>query len=103
MVDGMDRQFQLRQELHALLGRLSREQDPLDLVADIPIVEEFADDFAHARIADARAAGASWTDIAERLGVTRQAAHKRFTGWRKRGRGLAGIIELRFTRDKNGG
>jgi len=99
----MDREEELRSDLHALMGRLSEGRRPLDLVGDVPLVEDFVDDFAHARIADARAAGASWADISERLGVTRQAAHKRFTGWRKRGRGLAGVIELRFTRDKNGG
>jgi len=86
-----------------LLGRLSREHDSLDLVADILILEEFVDDFAHARIADARADGASWSEISERLGVTRQAAHKRFTGRRKGGRDLAGVIELRLTRDTHGG
>jgi hypothetical protein len=59
------------------------------------MLEGFVDDFAQARIADARAAGASWADISERLGVTRQAAHKR-SGRRAR-------FELRFIRDKNGG
>ena len=67
-----------------------------------PSLEDFVDDFAQARIADARAAGASWAEISERLGVTRQAAHKRFSGWRQRGRGIGGVIELRFTRDQNG-
>jgi hypothetical protein len=98
-----DRERRLRRELHGVLGRLSAGQNPLDLVEDVPVVEEFVDDFAQARIADARAAGASWAEISERLGVTRQAAHKRFSGWRKRGgRGIGGVIELRFTRDKNG-
>jgi hypothetical protein len=98
-----DRERRLRQELHTVLGRMSAGRDPLDLVEDVPVVEEFVDDFAQARIADARAAGASWAEISERLGVTRQAAHKRFSGWRTRGRGIGGVIELRFTRDKNGG
>jgi hypothetical protein len=96
-----DRERQLRQELHAVLSRLSAGSDPLDLVEDVPVVEDFVDDFSQARIADARAAGASWSEISERLGVTRQAAHKRFSGWRRRGR-IGGVIELRFTRDKNG-
>ena len=101
----MDREQELRRELHAALGRLSEGRRPIDLVGDVPLLEAFVDDFADARIADARAAGSSWTDISERLGVTRQAAHKRFSGRRKRGRGLAGVIELRFTRDpkRNGG
>jgi hypothetical protein len=98
-----ERERRLRQELHALLGRLSAGRDPLDLVEDVPVVEDFVDDFAQARIADARASGASWAEISDRLGVTRQAAHKRFGGRRTRGRGLGGVIELRFIRDKNGG
>jgi hypothetical protein len=98
-----ERERQLRHEIHTLLTRLSAGRDPLDLVEDVPVVEDFVDDFAQARIADARAAGASWAEISERLGVSRQAAHKRFSGWRKRGRGIGGIIELRFTRDRNGG
>jgi hypothetical protein len=95
-----DRERQLRHELHAVLSRLGAGRDPVDLVEDVPVVEAFVDDFAQARIADARAAGASWAEISERLGVTRQAAHKRFSGWRSRGRGIAGVIELRF---RNGG
>jgi hypothetical protein len=90
----MDRARRLRQELHALLARLSEGREPLDLVEDVTVLEGFVDDFAQARIADARAAGASWAEISERLGVTRQAAHKRFSGR---------IIELRFTRGKKGG
>jgi hypothetical protein len=97
-----DRERRLRRELHAVLGRLSAGRGPIDLVEDVPVVEDFVDDFAQARIADARAAGASWAEISERLGVTRQAAHKRFSGRRTRGRGIGGVIELRFTRDKNG-
>jgi phosphoglycolate phosphatase-like HAD superfamily hydrolase len=95
-----DRERRLRRELHALLERLSADRKPLDLVEDVRVVEDFVDDFAQARIADARAAGASWAEISKRLGVTRQAAHKRFSGWRRRGRA---VIELRFTRDTNGG
>jgi hypothetical protein len=92
----MDRERRLRQELHAVLARLSEGREPLDLVEDVPVVEGFVADFAQARIADARAAGGSWAEISERLGVTRQAAHKRFSGRRAR-------FELRFVRDKNGG
>jgi hypothetical protein len=92
----MDRERRLRQELHSVLARLSEAREPLDLVEDVPMLEDFADDFAQARIADARASGASWAEISERLGVTRQAAHKRFSGRRAR-------FELRFIRDKNGG
>ncbi len=89
----------IRQELYELFERLSSGQAPLDLVEDVPILEDFVDDFGQARIADARAVGASWSEIAGRLGVSRQAAHKRFSGRRTR-RGP--IIELRFIRDPNG-
>ena len=84
----MDRERRLRQELHALLSRLGEGCEPLDLVEDVPVVEDWVSDYAQARIADARASGASWAEISERLGVTRQAAHKRF----------GARIELRFKR-----
>ena len=48
MVDSMDRERRLRQELHALLARLSEGREPLDLVEDVPVVEDFVDDFAQA-------------------------------------------------------
>ena len=64
------------------------------------MIEDFADDLAQARIADARAAGASWAEISQRLGVSRQAAHKRFSGWRTRSRGIGAVVELRFVRDR---
>jgi len=51
-------------------------------------------------IADARALGASWAEIARRLGVSKQAVHKRFAA-NRRGRRRAMVIELRFTRDKS--
>lgn len=98
--DRQERERRLRQELHSTLGKLSSGLDPLDLVADVPVIEDFADDLAQARIADARAAGASWTEISQRLGVSRQAAHKRFSGWRKRSRGIGAVVELRFVRDR---
>ena len=95
-----EREALLRRELHAALQAVSAGREPLDLVADVPIVEEFVDDLAQARIADARASGASWAEISERLGVTRQAAHKRFSGWRRRRRGEGPVLELRFTLDR---
>ena len=98
--DRQARERRLRQELHATLRELSAGLDPLELVADVPVVEDFTDDLAQARIADARAAGASWAEISQRLGVSRQAAHKRFGGSRKRSRGLGAVIELRFVRDR---
>jgi hypothetical protein len=97
-----ERETVLRREFHAVLARLSAGREPLDLAADVPIVEGFAGDLAQARIADARAAGASWAEISERLGVTRQAAHKRFSGWRTRRRGAGPVLELRLTLDRKG-
>jgi hypothetical protein len=95
-----ERETLIRRRLHAVVQELSLDRDPLDLVADVPIVEDFADDLAQARIADARAAGASWADISARLGVTRQAVHKRFGGERKGTRGLKPVFELRFHIDR---
>jgi hypothetical protein len=56
-----ERETLLRRRLHAALQELSADRDPLDLVGDVPIVEEFADDLAQVRIADARAAG--WAEL----------------------------------------
>jgi hypothetical protein len=95
-----ERERRLRQELHSTLKELSEGLDPLELVGDVPVVEDFAEDLAQARIADARAAGASWAEISGRLGVSRQAAHKRFSGWRKRSRGIGPVIELRFVHER---
>ncbi len=93
-----ERERVLRRELHAALQALSAELDALELVGDVPLVKDFVEDFAQARIADARASGASWAEISERLGVTRQAAHKRFAGQLGGGRA---VFELRFARKRS--
>lgn len=90
-----EREARIRESLHRVLYDLSAEITPLDMVEDIPVLEAFVDDYAGARIADARSSGASWADIARRLGVSKQAAHKRFT---RPGRRRGAVIELRFTR-----
>jgi hypothetical protein len=73
---------------------MSAALDPLDLLDDITIVEGFAVELAVERVASARAAGATWDDVARRLGVGRQAAHKRF------GTGRRGVrLALRSIRD----
>lgn len=95
-----DRERRIRESLHRVLHQLSAESVPLDLVEDIPILEAFVDDYADARIADARSSGASWSDIARMLGVSKQAVHKRFTA-RRTGQRRGAVIELRFTRDKD--
>ena len=95
-----DREARIRGALHRVLQELSAESTSLDLVEDIPILEAFVNDYADARIADARACGASWSDIARRFGVSRQAVHKRFAA-KRTGRRDGAMIELRFARDKS--
>jgi enamine deaminase RidA (YjgF/YER057c/UK114 family) len=95
-----DRERQIREALHRVLQQLSADGEALDLVEDIPILESFVADYADARIADARSGGASWADIAQRLGVSKQAVHKRFTSKRP-GRRRGAMIELRFRRDRD--
>ena len=73
----MDKSEQLRQKLRKAMDE-PETRTPLDALIDLEILETFVDDYAQARIDDARAAGASWAEIAERLGVSRQAAHKRY-------------------------
>ena len=97
-----ERERIIRRELYAVFERLSADRSPLDLIADLAILEDFVDDFGQARIADARAVGASWSEIAGRLGVSRQAAHKRFGGGGDRRRRTGPVFELRFVRDRNG-
>jgi len=93
----MDRTERIRQALQAVLDEVSGEADPLEALCDLEALDDFAADYAQARVDDARAAGASWAQIAERLGVTRQAAHKRFGSQRKRKR----TLELRLIWDKD--
>ena len=94
------RETRIREALRRVLRELSIECTPLDLIEDIPILEAFVDDHADARVADARSSGASWAEIAQRLGVSKQAVHKRFTA-KRRGQRRGAVIELRFTRDKD--
>src|SRR3954453_18677292 len=58
------------------------QSDPLRQLADAVLVGQHLDDTADALIGhfvdQARRSGASWTDIGGSLGVTKQAAQKRF-------------------------
>ena len=83
-----DRSRELRVALEQLVAGMSDGLDPLELLGDIATVERFAVDLGIERVASARAAGATWDDVARRLGVSRQAVHKRF-GSRPRGVRLA--------------
>jgi hypothetical protein len=51
-------------------------------IEGLATLADLADDIdtaLHRAVAGLRAAGFSWADIATRLGITRQAAHQRFT------------------------
>lgn len=81
----MEHRQRVREALNKTMGEFNEGRDPLDALEDLATLEEYVEDYAQARVDDARAAGASWSQIADRLGVTRQAAHKRF-GVRKSGK-----------------
>ncbi|NGN69049.1 ATP-dependent Clp protease ATP-binding subunit [Streptomyces sp. A7024] len=69
-------------ELIDLVKRLHPEADPLTHLEDAVVVstrlEELADHLIGHFVDQARTAGASWTDIGQHLGVSKQAAQKRF-------------------------
>ncbi|NCD18251.1 MAG: hypothetical protein EOL91_13300 [Actinobacteria bacterium] len=53
---------------------------PLDALAQLARRRRDLDAEEYHRVLEARAAGASWQGIAAALGVSRQAAHKKFRG-----------------------
>ncbi|MEA2266585.1 MAG: hypothetical protein QOE27_2168 [Solirubrobacteraceae bacterium] len=53
------------------------EDDPADALAAVGALRRLADRVEDATVARAVAGGWSWTQIAEALGVTRQAVHKK--------------------------
>jgi DNA-binding NarL/FixJ family response regulator len=53
------------------------EDDPADGLAAVGALRRLADRVEDATVARAVASGWSWTQIAEALGVTRQAVHKK--------------------------
>ena len=69
-------------QLLAQVGRLAPTQDPLDRVEAAVVVANALNGQAEAIVdhvvGQARAAGHSWTEIGVRLGVSKQAARKRF-------------------------
>lgn len=74
----MDREVEIGQAIVDALAATEAEKTPLDLVEEIPILEATIETVVASRIDAARAQGLSWEAIAQRLGISRQAAHKRF-------------------------
>ena len=54
--------------------------DPAEALAAVVALRLMADRMERAAVAKALAQGWSWSQIAEALGVTKQAAHKRLAG-----------------------
>gem|GEM_PF-4743799 len=92
----MTREADIRAAIIAALEDLDGDRTPLDLVEDIPAIESAVGEVLASRIAAARAQGLSWEAIAQRLGISRQAAHKRFGRGKKRTSGAR--LELRVER-----
>lgn len=59
---------------------VARTQDYGDMIGALRFVELAADQARRAVVAEARAAGTTWQEIGDALGVTRQAAEARFGG-----------------------
>lgn len=51
---------------------------PINVIRDMQLVRAAADDAIAAVVTDMRADGASWSEIGDALGVTRQAAQQRY-------------------------
>jgi hypothetical protein len=60
-----------------LLRRAENDQLPLQALTAISEMREELDRLVDSQIQNARERGASWTDIAEAMGVTRQAVQQR--------------------------
>jgi hypothetical protein len=89
-------------ELNELIDAVAKSgaDDPLERVAAAATIKDqvaaLADELVDHYVAEARAAGCSWTQIGGALGVTRQAAQQRGAG--PIGRLLQGLTRGRFTR-----
>lgn len=78
----MDILTELRDHLHPADPRPEREPQPVawkDLFSEAHKTEALGDRLVIEAVAAARAAGASWAVIGSVLGITRQAAHERFS------------------------
>ncbi|WP_067449829.1 hypothetical protein [Actinomadura macra] len=56
-------------------------QDPADELAAVVALRRLADRLEDTAVEKAMRAGWSWSDVAEALGVTRQAVHKKHAKW----------------------
>lgn len=65
-------------------------EDPADALAAVGALRRLADRVEDAAVERALADGWSWTGVAEALGVTRQAVHKKHSPRLRGGRGLKG-------------
>ncbi|MEV0201027.1 hypothetical protein [Nonomuraea sp. NPDC050691] len=52
-------------------------QDPADALAAVAALRRLADQLEDSAVEQAMRAGWSWPDVAEALGITRQAVHKK--------------------------
>lgn len=68
-----------RMQLHRLRVYLSRRKPttPLEVLDVATQARERLDALERAAIAEARAAGATWADIGDVLGISRQTAHEK--------------------------
>ncbi len=73
-----DRRHELESAIRSSLEGAWCEGDELACVEDIPVIEAVIGVLADECVARARSAGKSWAEIADRLGVSRQAVHKRY-------------------------
>src|SRR4051794_21479314 len=64
--------------LRALVDEASRAADPCTALRALRTLRREVDDFERDQVARALAAGRSFADVANALGVSRQAAHRRY-------------------------
>ncbi|MEW6704552.1 MAG: helix-turn-helix domain-containing protein [Pseudomonadota bacterium] len=62
------------------LAKLSPPDDPAEALAAVVALRHMADKLERRAVVKALAQGWSWSDIADALGVSKQAAHKRLAG-----------------------
>jgi hypothetical protein len=107
MVDTMDhKEMPQLDDLIRAIESHRTDAEPLDLLADSVIaagnLQELADELVGHFVDRSRAAGSPWVEIGARLGVTKQAAQKRFAAHRPRRRARRGFFPSRFTDDGRG-